>query len=314
MATESSFSSLLHFTISVDYINKTLYILHSMKFDLTTRQTFWNMLIGLLVSRASYMGLDQTSVQRIVSVSSIHHARRFVSLLVHSFVFYIFTFYRVLAIFAVGFMILVSLNCFTGVVIYALYHDCDPIKAQLVSKSDKLVPYFIQDVAGNLTGMSGLFISCVLSAGLSTLSAAFNSLSGIIYQYYIQPFKCIKHTEAKGNFAMKLIVVFLGLYCLSMGFVVEEFKHILQMTLSLGGITSGTTLGMFTLGMLWPFANKKGAIVGTCVSFIMMVWIALRSQIAFKTGELSYPTLPTSVENCSAYGIDIINDLRYLPS
>lgn len=264
-----------------------------MKFDLTTRQTFWNMLIGLLFSRASYMGLDQTSVQRIVSVPSIHHAR------------------KVLAIFAVGFMILVSLNCYTGVVMYALYHDCDPIKAQIVSKSDKMVPYFIQDVAGHLTGMSGLFISCVLSAGLSTLSAAFNSLSGIIYQYYIQPFKCIKHTEAKGNFAMKIIVVFLGAYCLLMGIVVEQFKHILQMTLSLGGITSGTTLGLFTLGMLWPFANKKGAIVGSGVSFIMMVWIALRSQIAFRAGEISYPTLPTSVANCSAYGIEIINELRY---
>lgn len=48
-----------------------------MKFDLTTRQTFWNMLIGLFFSRASYMGLDQTSVQRLVSVSSIQNARRF---------------------------------------------------------------------------------------------------------------------------------------------------------------------------------------------------------------------------------------------
>lgn len=194
---------------------------------------------------------------------------------------------------------------------YALYYDCDPIKAKIVSKSDKMVPYFIQDVAGHLSGMSGLFISGVLSAGLSTLSAAFNSLSGIIYQYYIQPFKCVKHTEAKGNFTMKIIVVFLGAYCLLMGIVVEQFKHILQMTLTLSGITSGTILGLFSLGMFWPYANKKGAIVGTCASFIAMVWIALRSQIAFRAGELIYPTLPTSVANCAPYGITFINDLRY---
>lgn len=206
-------------------------------------------------------------------------------------------------------MILVSLNCFTGVVMYALYYDCDPIKAQIIPKSDKMVPYFIQDVAGHLTGMSGLFISCVLSAGLSTLSAAFNSLSGLIYQYYIQSFKCFKHTEAKGNIAMKIIVIFLGGYCLLMGIVVEQFKHILQMTLSLGGITSGTTLGLFTLGMLWPYANKKGAIVGTFASYIIMVWIVLRSQIAFKAGELSYPILATSVANCSAYGITVMNEI-----
>lgn len=38
---------------------------------------------------------------------------------------------------------------------YAYYHDCDPVKANIVTKYDKLMPRFVRDVAGHITGMSG---------------------------------------------------------------------------------------------------------------------------------------------------------------
>ncbi len=39
-------------------------------------------------------------------------------------------------------------------------------KKQIVAKHDQMVPHFVQDVVGHISGMPGLFISCVFSASL----------------------------------------------------------------------------------------------------------------------------------------------------
>ena len=109
----------------------------------------------------------------------------------------------------------------------------------------------------------------------STMSASLNSLAGLIYENYIHPMKCFKHTEVKANLTMKSLVVLTGIYCILMGFVVENFDYILQvwygyvrsnsftinslvlqMVMTFAGISQGAVFGVFTVGMLWPRANK----------------------------------------------------------
>ena len=48
----------------------------SWAFDLTTRQTVWNMSTGYLIMWSTYVGLNQSCIQRIVSVPTINHAKR----------------------------------------------------------------------------------------------------------------------------------------------------------------------------------------------------------------------------------------------
>lgn len=94
-----------------------------------------------------------------------------------------------------------------------------------------MMPYFVQDVTSDYKGMPGVFISCVFSAGLSTMSASLNSLSGIIYEDWVRPFNFFKHSDRASNLSMKTIVVVLGLYCVAMGLVVDQFQNILQMVM-----------------------------------------------------------------------------------
>lgn len=208
---------------------------------------------------------------------------------------------RALVIFCVGFFVIVGLNCFTGVVMYSKYAGCDPLTTNTVSKGDKMVPYFIQDVAGHMKGMTGVFMSCVFSAGLSTMSANLNSLSGVLYEDYVR--KWVKHTEEKANRIMKLIVLIVGVYCILMGFMVEQFTSILQMVMTVTSVSNGTTLGVFALGMLWPWANKNGAFWGTVTSAVAVFGLVIGSQIMIKNGEIVYPKLPFSTEDCDVLGI-----------
>lgn len=139
------------------------------------------------------------------------------------------------------------------------------------------------------------------------MSALMNALSGIVYSDYIQPLKLYEHTERNANITMKALVVLTGLYCVAMGPFVEQFSTILQMVMTIAGVTSGASMGVFCLGMLWPWANKKGALTGIIVSIVIMFWIVVNAQILVNNKELVYPPLPSSVENCELYGINVTN-------
>lgn len=169
---------------------------------------------------------------------------------------------------------------------------------KVVHKPDELVPYFVQDIMGELSGMTGLFLSCVFSAGLSTMSANLNSFAGIIYEDCIRIW--INHTETRANFVMKLLVILTGAYSILMGFLVQKFGSILQITITLMNLNSGTTLGVFALGALWPWANSAGALWGALTSAITVSVLVIGSQLKILRTGFKYDHLPTNIDKCPA--------------
>ncbi|XP_055379206.1 sodium-coupled monocarboxylate transporter 2-like isoform X2 [Condylostylus longicornis] len=252
----------------------------NLSFDITTRATVWNTFLGGIAQWISHIGVHQSCVQRIVSLPTLTQSR------------------KSLTIFAIGFFIIMTWNCLTGVVMYARYYLCDPIEAGIVEKQDKILPFFVQDTIGHLKGMPGIFISCVFSAALSTVSANLNTVAGILYFDYIR--RHIKKSDAdlKANFYMKLIVVVCGIYCILAGFIVEEFKSIFQIAVTITGMTQGAVAGVFLLGMLVPYATAKGAFYGTIFSMISVGFVAIGTQYQVRNGNLRYNSLPSNIEGC----------------
>ena len=83
-----------------------------------------------------------------------------------------------------------------------------------------------------------------------------------------------------------------------MVFVVDRLGDIFRTSQVLHGITAGAMLGIFTLGMLVPWATSKGAIVGGLTSILFMIWVIVGAQVNMAQKRLVYPPLPTSTENC----------------
>lgn len=154
-------------------------------------------------------------------------------------------------------------------------------------------------------GMPGLFISCVFSAALSTLSANLNSLAGVVYFDYIKPF--IRHTEARANSTMKLIIVVMGVYCIVGDFVVVNFNSIIQSVTTITGINTGAVVGVFFLGMLFPRANRKAAVSSIIFSVVSMFCLIVKSQMNLKTGIMKYDMLPNSLDQCEAPQFQLIS-------
>lgn len=253
--------------------------------NFTTRATVWNSFLGGLLLWTGHSGLNQSCVQRIVALPSLKHAQ------------------RSLLIFVIGLLLILGFCCFTGIIMFATYDDCDPVKAGLIDKPDTIMPYFVQDVVGHISGMPGFFISCVFSAALSTMSANLNSLAGIVYFDYIKPY--INHTEQKANFIMKILVVATGAYCILAGWVVEQFSSILQMVITIAGITFGSVCGGFMMGFLIPKINSRGAFWAIIVSMTTMFAIIISGQIQLSRGNLTYNVLPSSVEGCQSRNITV---------
>lgn len=91
-----------------------------------------------------------------------------------------------------------------------------------IEKKDQLLPYYVLDVAGHIPGLSGLFIAGIFSAALSTLSANLNSLSGTIYEDFLKNWLETHHSQKTATYVLKLVVVFTGVSCTAMIFVVQH--------------------------------------------------------------------------------------------
>lgn len=194
----------------------------------------------------------------------------------------------------------------TGLIIYAKYSNCDPFKTGQIKRNDQLLPFYVLDVAGSIPGLAGLFIAGVFSAGLSTLSAHLNCLSGTIFEDFVRKFVIKDITEQTKSNILKLIVAIAGIFCTALVFVFEHLGGILPMSLAFIGLTAGPLLGVFTLGILFRKANSKGAFYGGILGLILVSCLALPAKYLESQGVISYPPKPIGTDGCP-FNVTIIH-------
>ena len=191
---------------------------------------------------------------------------------------------------------LCTLTAFSGLVLYAVYHDCDPVASQVINSYDKIMPYFAADRLSKYPGLTGLFISGVFSASLSTISAVLNSMAAIAVEDYIKPCyekKGKELSDAKATFFGKILAIINGSVCLSIAFLIGNFGSLVEAVVAVTAAFNGPLLGIFTLGMFVETANEKGAIIGLSTAIFFLLWII------FGTPKPPLPMLPVSTEGCN---------------
>merc|ERR1712136_725242 len=168
---------------------------------------------------------------------------------------------------------------YLGLVIYTKYKDCDPISAGRVSKIDQLVPLFVMESSASLPGVPGLFVAGLYSASLSTVSSGLNSVAA--------------------TRTSKLLSLFFGLVAYGLVYLMANLNHLVEAVLSIFGLAGGPILGIFTLGMFFPWSNSMGAICGLMGSVGVMFWIGFGAMIMRAQGFITYDRKPVSIEGCT---------------
>ncbi|XP_046554578.1 sodium-coupled monocarboxylate transporter 1-like [Haliotis rubra] len=236
--------------------NRSRIYFHDFSFDPTTRHSFWSVVIGGSFFWTSLYGVNQAQVQKALSCPSVSKAQLafFVSL--------------------PGLMLIVSLCCMIGIVMYAFYADCHPMAFNnLITNSDQLLPFFVMDILGHVPGLPGVFVSSLFSGSLSTISSSLNALGAIIPRDIIKPYCCPNISDKSITILSKVVVFIFGGVAIGLAVLVSQLGSVMQSAYSVYSILNGPLFGLFILGMFFPWANAWGALVGTVTSLAFMCWI-----------------------------------------
>jgi SSS family solute:Na+ symporter len=133
---------------------------------------------------------------------------------------------------------------------------------------DAVFPYFIMTQLP--AGVTGLVISALIAASISTLDSDLNSLAAIgVEDYYrrMRPSSSDRQRLRVG----RIIVVIAGLLSLVIAsfYVVAGTKGVLGVVFALYAIFSGGIAGIFLLGLFSKRANRQGLhiAIGVCILF-----------------------------------------------
>lgn len=186
------------------------------------------------------------------------------------------------------------LTCFTGLALYAIYRECDPVASGKITTYDKIVPFFTAEKLS--PGLVGLIVSGIFSASLSTISAMMNSLAAVALEDYVKPLHRkfgVDFSDKKATFTAKILTFLNGIICLFLALLAKTMGRLVAVAFSIHGAIGGPILGIFTLGMLCESANEIGTIIGMITALIVCMWAA------FGHPKPPIPELPVSIEGCA---------------
>jgi len=197
---------------------------------------------------------------------------------------------------AVGAALVIFLSGLIGIILYAYYADCDPYTARYVTDIDQIFPYFVMEVLSDKKGLPGIFLACIFSGSLSTISSGLNSLAAVVIEDVYKGLLGKTINDERQGFASKIFSLVLGVVVMLLTYVVSYLGSILNAALSLFGVLSGPIMGAFFLGFFFPQANSRGGFIGFIASILLQFWIFLGAQITRK--QMKNVRLPLSVANC----------------
>ncbi|XP_061495459.1 sodium-coupled monocarboxylate transporter 1-like [Rhineura floridana] len=246
------------------------------------RHTFWTIIVGGTFTWVGIYGVNQSQVQRYIACKTRFQAK--LSLYIN----------------LLGLWAILACAVLCGLAMYSIYKDCDPWTAKCVSAPDQLMPYLVLDILQDFPGLPGLFVASAYSGTLSTVSSSINALAAVTVEDLIKPyFKSL--TERKLSWISKGMSLFYGGVCIAMAALASLLGGLLQAALSIFGMIGGPLLGLFSLGVLCPFANPVGSFVGLIGGFTASLWVGIGAQIYHP---LSHSTMPL---NLSTIGCNISN-------
>lgn len=224
----------------------------------TRAYSFWaGILGGCFLTTASH-GTEQLMVQRLLAAPNEKESRRAL-------------YASWLVIFA-----LFSLFLLIGVCLFTLYHDqqLEPPKVM-----DRIYPLFVWTRLPPV--LAGLIMAAILAAAMSNLSAALNSLASTSVIDFLKPIMTSSTSESTWLVRARWATVAWGAVLFCVALLARNWGGVLQAGLSIASILYGALLGVFLLGLLTKGVGEIAAMCGMTASLLLMLYVGLRTPIAF---------------------------------
>ncbi|MEM8764147.1 MAG: sodium transporter, partial [Bacteroidota bacterium] len=140
-------------------------------------------------------------------------------------------------------------------------------------KADLMVPVFIIKYLPN--GVIGVLIVAIMSAAMSTLSSAVNSLSAVTMEDFVKRFRPDMDNK-KYVITSRIISLFWGLVCLFFAFFAGNIEGtVIEVINKVSSVFYGPILAGFILAIMTKKTHALGANIGIVVGvlFNMYLWL-----------------------------------------
>jgi solute:Na+ symporter, SSS family len=211
--------------------------------DFSIAPTIWAGTLAMTLFHVTVYGANQMMVQRALAAKNIGDAKKSYLLMGYAGFFIYFLFF------------------FVGALLYVFYDG------KKFDQPNEIVLLYTQSLA--IPGLLGIIVAAVMSASMSTLSSAFNSLSTITVADFYQPFIKGDGTDQHYLNISRGFTIFWAILIIPMSFSFIGSKgSILEMLTELGSYFVGAKLAMFGLGFFSKHTTEKGLLVGVAAGFI----------------------------------------------
>ncbi|XP_066499930.1 sodium/iodide cotransporter isoform X2 [Hoplias malabaricus] len=206
--------------------------------DPQRRYSFWSFTVGGTMVWLSMYAANQAQIQRYISCRTEREAQ------------------WALCVNQIGLCLIVSSAAACGVVMFALYSHCDPLKSGKISAPDQYMPYMVLDIFRDLPGFPGLFLACAYSGTLSTASTSINAMAAVTMEDLLKP--CLIGSSQRTQILLSKALSFMyGAGCVTTAALCSLLDWgVLQGSFTVMGVVNGPLLGAFILGMFIPATNK----------------------------------------------------------
>ena len=205
-------------------------------------------------------GTDQVSVQRLLSIPDSRGTAK--AAILNSLID----------------LLLLSLLLFVGLGLFA-YFQAFPDRLATGVTGDRILAYYIIHALPN--GISGLLITSILAAAMSSLDSGINSLSLVILNDFVKPFR---HKPTSSENDMKLarfLTLVLGVFAIGSACYTVQIGQIFKASSAFLSLFGGPILSLFLLGMLSRQAHFKGWLLGTLPSIGTSIWLQNWTDVHF---------------------------------
>lgn len=207
--------------------------------------------VSFYLSMLQEYGTDQVTVQRLLSVRTNKGVTK-------------------AAMFNAGTdFTMIALLTFIGIALFAFYKSVAGLPPGITGKS--ILPYYIMTSLPQ--GVSGLIISAVFAAAMSSMDSGINSLVTVIEHEFVTR---MSHEAKAGDHEVRrarYLTLILGLTATGLAFYAARIGDIIEAFFTFMSLFNAPVLALFILGILSSHTRSWAWLVGVAVSIPGTLWL-----------------------------------------
>lgn len=211
--------------------------------DFSVAPTVWAGVFAMTLFHITVYGTNQMMVQRALAAKTLGDAKKSYLMMGYAAFFIYFLFF------------------FIGALLFVHF------QGKPFAQPNEIILVFAQSLA--IPGLMGILAAAVLSASMSSLSSAFNSLATISVTDFYQRFFKTDADDKHYLMASRVFTVVWGALAIPVAFAfINSGGSILERLSQVASYFVGAKLAMFGLGFLSKHTNEKGLLVGVAAGFV----------------------------------------------